>query len=103
MLSASLLFSLTTNHRGINPKIKRIIDFSTPPHKQLNIVKNHTTRLAGFIFIITDNVYDTQPCPATPGFSSMFAFSHTLVTILYFHLSPPHTSALKRSTYIMLH
>lgn len=46
MLSASLLFSSTIGHLSINPQIKPIIDFSTPPHKQLDIVKNHITRLA---------------------------------------------------------
>lgn len=57
MLSASLLFSSTIGHLGIKPQIKPIINFSTSPHKQLDIVKNHTTRLVGFTFIVTDNVY----------------------------------------------
>ena len=101
MLSASLLLSSSTNHLGIKPQIKPIIDFSTPPHEQLNIVKNHTIRLAGFTFIITVCMH-TQPCPATPGFSSKCAFSHTVVTTLYFHFYS-HTSALKRYSYLMPH
>ena len=54
--SFSLFASLFINYLGINSCIKATTDFCISSHGQLNIVTNYKTRLAGFTFIITDNV-----------------------------------------------